>query len=560
MRNLFLGGSLTRKATDGRVPNDSSAYNTVGGRGPFQALVIDSVAAHRRPVRDVLSKHGWEVWEAGSLEEAKEVFERRRPSLVFCDAHAKADGGQAGGLPLLCELRNRLGASAHIVITAASTAPGTPAEAILNGASDFMRQPYDEERIAECSGKVLGRLRASEREVFDAQLAARFAASEITPSVCELVGESNAMVNVFRELARILNIIQGDQHGGGHDAGDAGVPPPSFFLTGETGTGKELIARTIHKHSSQPEGPFIPVNCGALPEELAESELFGHAGGAFTGAGREKVGLWEAASGGTLFLDEITEAPPTVQPKLLRVLQDGRVRRLGSNRFVETNVQVVAASNRDMEAEVRAGRFRRDLYHRLSVHRLHLPPLRDRLEDVPLIVEHFSRRHFRRRVRFSQEALDALMAYSYPGNVRELENIVRGAARKSPDGVVYAVDLATYAEMIDSRAEPRRSELKSLTAEAEADVQPLSAAVSDEGLDEQVRCFRLRLVREALARCDNNITRAARVLKICRPTLYRLIKEMEVGGGPSGCSRAARVMVAGREGHEDDGYPAHDNY
>lgn len=496
----------------------------------MRALVIDQDAAQRRAVAGVLRGHGWEVSEAASFEEATRVLARRRPALVFCDAQAETDNGRYEDMALVGKLRKCLDASAHVVITAAAEAFCTPAAAILNGASDFMRKPCDEQRIAECSRRVLGRLRAAEREIFDAHLAARCAASDGSTAVCELIGESEAMIGVFRELARILNGLRADVQAAEHDKDVASslptLPLPTFFITGETGTGKELVARTIHRHGTQRDGPFIPVNCGALPAELAEAELFGHAGGAFTGAGREKPGLWETASGGTLFLDEITEAPSAVQPKLLRVLQDGLVRRLGSNYFVETNVQVIAASNRDMEAEVRAGRFRRDLYHRLNLHRLHLPPLRERLEDLPLIVEHFSR-HFGKRVRFSQEALDTLAAYSYPGNVRELENIVRGAARKSPDGVVYAVDLDANAQISETSPGMHRGELELVTARAGAAPLAASHAGPSEGLDEQVRRFKVRVVRETLTRFDGNVTRAAHALKVSRSGLYRLIRGLE---------------------------------
>lgn len=210
-------------------------------------------------------------------------------------------------------------------------------------------------------------------------------------------------------------------------------------------------------------------------------------------------------------------------PKLLRVLQDGMIKRLGSNRWRRTNVQVIAASNRDMRKEIEEGRFRSDLYHRLSLHRLHLPPLRDRIEDVPLIVEHLGRRHFRRDIRFAQDALDMLMSYPFPENVRELENIVRGAARKSPDGVVYAVDLCAHIELVGERANP---EWECPNSSKGSNLLPHSASSTDESLEEQVHRFKLRIVKEALAKHNGNATRAARALKLSRPSLYRLLRDI----------------------------------
>jgi len=490
------------------------------------ALVIDTDACQRSVVRNALKRDGWEVREAASVEAAM-CFIGQSPSwrLVFCDAELSGHSvNSTRGLTLLGELKECCGESGQVVITASAGSPITPLEALLNGASEYIRKPLQEDKILEFSHGILERLRAADREEREKRCGAL--TSGLVSNAPEFVGESEAVIKVFKDLARIVRGIR-------HDSTErqrsnrTETPQTSIFISGETGTGKELIARLIHQHSSQTNGRFVPVNCSGLLPDLAESQLFGHTPGAFTGALKEKEGLWELADGGTLFLDEITEAPPSVLPKLLRVLQDGQMKRLGSNRLKQTHVQVVAASNRDMQAEVNAGRFRADLYHRLSLHKLHIPPLRERLEDIPLIVQHFARRHFTRQIHFAQEALDVLMSYGFPGNVRELENIVRGAARKSPDGVVYAYDLAAYVEMIAVSDATQHSDLNELTMIAKDDSLTSYADVSGGGLDEQMQRFKIQVVRETLARHRHNISQAARALKISRTSLYNILKDIE---------------------------------
>lgn len=490
----------------------------------LHALVIDADAEERRVVRNALYKQQWKVCEASSVEEAMHIIGKYSLKLVFCDAYLSAQSTNATcETTLLSELKRRFGSKLHVVITAQQERSISPFEAILNGASDFFRKPCREEKVADYSRQVIERLRAAEREIKEAQHTAQLRTSELPPALPELVGESEAIINVFRRLAEIVENIHLDSLG----EGSSTARLPSVFITGETGTGKELAAQIIHQRSSQSRGQFVPVNCSNLTPELAESELFGHEPGAFTGASRERQGLWELADGGTLFLDEITEAPQSVLPKLLRVLQDGMVKRLGSNRWRRTNVQVIAASNRDMREEVREGRFRSDLYHRLSLHRLHLPSLRDRIEDVPLIAEHFARRYFRRDIHFAQDALDMLMSYPFPGNVRELENIVRGTARMSPDGVVYAVDLCSYMELVDKRPDDEWG-----CPNVSIGSNPVTPNVfsTNEGLEEQVHRFKLQIVKETLARHNGNATRAARSLKISRPSLYRLLRDIKNEG------------------------------
>ena len=231
------------------------------------------------------------------------------------------------------------------------------------------------------------------------------------------------------------------------------------LLTGESGTGKEVVASALHQHSQRSEGSFVAVNCGAIPSELIESELFGHVRGSFTGADRDRRGLWEEADGGTVFLDEITETAPAFQVKLLRALQEGEIRRVGSNQTQKLDVRVIAASNRDVEGEVKAGRFRQDLFYRLNAVSIVLPPLRERREDILPLTRYFSERVYslNSSVSFSPEALVLLEAYAWPGNIRELENAVVRAAAMC-DGTIRAQDLPS--ETTASRASQRTVRLK----------------------------------------------------------------------------------------------------
>jgi anaerobic nitric oxide reductase transcription regulator len=293
----------------------------------------------------------------------------------------------------------------------------------------------------------------------------------------------------------------------------------TVLITGETGVGKELVARGIHAASNRRGQPLIYVNCAALPESLAESELFGHLRGAFTGANADRPGKFEVADGGTLFLDEIGELPLVVQPKLLRALQEGEIQRVGADRTMRVDVRLLAATNRDLEAEVRAGRFRADLFHRLHVYPLPVPPLRERQEDVPLLAGYFCDVARRRLglgpVRLTADATDALCAYSWPGNVRELENVISRSVLKA------AAQVARGEPVILSRAHfgPEFTEVATHTAMPPEPAQP---RVSRRTLQDSVRDYQRELIRRALAEGGNNWAHAARILGMDRGNLYHL--------------------------------------
>lgn len=485
----------------------------------FHALVIEPGAAERRLLRKCLSAEGWQVSEARSAEEAIRSLDEHRWSLIFCAVNVRADSDQASGLTLLDTLRRKLGATAYIVMMGAQGGHGAPFEAILGGASDYIRKPFREIDVRRRARKVMQRLHAAKKETTTPPLAICPTPPDITTQDLELIGESEPIVNVFKKLAQALNKDY-NQYVGANAKRDSRPRPPTFFITGETGTGKELVAHLIHRHSSYRSGPFVPINCSALPPDLAESELFGHEPGAFTGAVKEKKGLWELADGGTLFLDEITEAPRALLPKLLRVLQEGTVKRLGSNIWTPVNVQVIAASNRDLKAEIEAGHFRQDLYHRLSLYQFHLPPLRERREDIPLLVAHFARYYSTQPMKFSQDALDILLQYSWPGNVRELENLVRASVTQSVDGTIYALDVLARLELM--------GEIKTfcLTCGNQTETERKANFLTTESLVEKVKEFKLRMMKETLDKHQGNVARAASALGITRPSLYKMLKEL----------------------------------
>ncbi len=290
------------------------------------------------------------------------------------------------------------------------------------------------------------------------------------------------------------------------------VSDATVLITGESGTGKELVARAIHTYSPRVAGPFVTVNCAAIPEELLESELFGHVRGAFTGASSARVGMFQLADGGTIFLDEVGEMPVSVQAKFLRVLQNKEVRRVGADQPLSVNVRVIAATNKDLAGEVEKGTFREDLFYRLHVIPIHLPPLRARRSDIPLLVQHFLEKQnlkYGRTVQLAAETLVYLWEYDWPGNVRELENLVERIVVLSDNGAIGPEDLPPH--------------VRSFISEKKL---PHPTLLNDGALDLQqaVEQFENRLIDEALRHTNGNITAAARMLKVNRTTLIAKLR------------------------------------
>ena len=361
-------------------------------------LIVDDEASLRDFLTIVFEEEGWTVETAESLGEAHAAILRQEPDVVLCDLMLP-DGS---GIDLVRDVKAQAPSIVFVMITA-HTSTRSAVEALKAGAVDYIAKPFDIEEL-----KIVVRKAVERKELEDENLHLRTALEERF-TFANILGKSAKMQEIFSIVQRIAKTMS------------------TVLISGESGTGKELIARAIHYNSDR-RGKFVSINCGALPETLLESELFGHERGAFTGAVRDKRGLFHEADRGTIFLDEIGETSTAMQIKLLRVLQDRIVRKVGSNIESAVDVRVIAATNRDLSESIREGTFREDLFYRINVIPITLPPLRQRREDVPLLVEHFIEKFCTRmgipRKRISSDAMRAIEKYHWPGNVRELENVV----------------------------------------------------------------------------------------------------------------------------------------
>ncbi len=380
---------------------------------PLHALVIDDEQQVRDFVCTVLAGDGWIVSRAASAEDAFEMLSDTRWALVFCDVML----GGADGFAVLKRFKAELPDAKIVLMTGHGSAAGA-LDATAFGAYDYILKPFGADELQSLSAALREQLISRPQRLSGRRRAGAH------HSDIDLVGRSYAFIEVMKQVGRVAA---------------TGLP---VFLTGESGTGKELVAAALHQHSGRADRTFVAVNCGAIPAELIESELFGHMKGSFTGADRDRRGLWEEADGGTVFLDEITETTQSFQVKLLRVLQQREIRRVGSNQTRSVDVRVIAASNRDVDEEVKAGRFRNDLFYRLNAVSIMLPPLRERREDIPPLAQAFADRVYSLSptVRFSPEAVTLLDQYPWPGNIRELENAVVRAAAMC-DGMIRVQDL-----------------------------------------------------------------------------------------------------------------------
>jgi two-component system, NtrC family, response regulator PilR len=361
-------------------------------------LILDDEASLRDFLSIVFEEEGWSVEAAGTLAEARAAIQKNEPDLILCDLMVP-DGS---GIDLLREVKAQNPSIAVIMITA-HTSTKSAVDALKAGAFDYIAKPFDIEEL-----KIIVRKAVERKELEDENLHLRSALEERF-TFANIIGKSSKMQEIFSIVQRIARTMS------------------TVLISGESGTGKELIARAIHYNSGR-RGKFVSINCGALPENLLESELFGHERGAFTGAIREKRGLFAEADRGTIFLDEIGETTLAMQIKLLRVLQDRVVRKVGSNVESQIDVRVIAATNRDLNESIQKGTFREDLFYRINVIPITLPSLRHRKEDIPLLVEHFIAKYCDNlgvpHKQISTDAVRAIEKYHWPGNVRELENVV----------------------------------------------------------------------------------------------------------------------------------------
>jgi len=446
-------------------------------------LVADDERSIRLVLKKYLQSKGHTVVEASDGEEALRVLKEGDVELAFLDIKMPKVTG--------IELLERVKDVPVVILTAYGTMDYT-VKAIERGAVDYITKPFSFEEISDVLDRVLGGEKGEELP-------------EATLS--DVVGSSKKMQEVFKLIGRVAR------------------SSITVLITGESGSGKEVVARAIHNYSGR-KGEFITVNCAALPPNLLEAELFGYERGAFTGAVSSKKGLFEQADGGTLFLDEIGELPLELQAKLLRVLQDKEVRRLGSEKSRKVDVRIIAATNRELLKEVEEGRFREDLYFRLNVVRIELPPLRERREDVLPLAHHFLRKfseEFKLPVKeLSEDAVAFLMAYPFPGNVRELENMVLRAMVLSSGRYITAKDLKPEAPSME--APPFEEAIRSF-------IQRIFTVEQKEGNN----LYRLVmesaeriLITEVLKKCNFNQVKAAKVLGIHRNTLRRKIRELGI--------------------------------
>jgi two-component system nitrogen regulation response regulator NtrX len=456
-------------------------------------LIVDDEAGIRSTLSEILADEGYRTTLAGTVEETRRRLERAFYDLAILDIWLP-DGD---GLDLLVEMR-RDHAETPVLVISGHASIDTAVKALHQGAYDFLEKPLSLSRVVVTVQNALEHSRLA-REL--RQLAEKAGRSEV------LVGSSETMQRLKQNLRT------------------AAQSESRILITGENGTGKELVARQIHRLSMRRAKPFIEVNCAAIPEELIESELFGHVRGAFTGAGSDRRGRFEQADGGTLFLDEIADMSIKTQAKVLRALEEQRFQRVGGADLVEVDVRVLAATNRDLEQEIRAERFREDLYFRLAVIPIHVPALRDRAEDVPLLAQHFLD-HFAQELgrgpkRIAPDAVAMLEAYAWPGNVRELRNVM--------ERMMIMVDGPT----IGPESLPpglRRAR------ERQAPGGALLLAQNDYGsLREAREAFESEFIRRKLQELDGNVSRTAEALGIERSHLYRKL-------------RSYGIAVARREG------------
>jgi two-component system response regulator AtoC len=434
----------------------------------MRILIADDEKNIRESLRRLLELEGMEAVAVENGEAARDTLKEERFDAVLLDLRMPGLSGQEVLEWIVTE-----GIPVPVVMISAHGEIPDAVRALKKGARDFLEKPLDTDLL-------LQKLRTLVEEEKRKQVLE--AASRTEQKVYRLLGEHPSIEEIRKKIVQI------------------GPTDSTVLITGETGTGKEIIARAIHEASSRKEEPFIAVNVGALPESLAESELFGHEKGSFTGADSRKIGLFELAGGGTLFLDEIGEMSFPLQVKLLRVLQDRKIRRVGGTRDIPVRARILSATNRNLEERVQIGEFREDLFYRLNVIRISVPPLRERRSDIPLLAEHLLEQIVRRLSsgprKLSEQALKKLIAYDYPGNVRELENILERAVIFSVGGVI----------------EPEHTELRDLKVfVSHSPVEDLQSVEKEK-------------IREALVRRGGNRTQAARDLGISRRTLLYKIK------------------------------------
>jgi len=449
---------------------------------PKRVLIVDDEENFRHMLSVILKKEGYDVEAASNGEEALQKVTLSPYDQVLCDIRMP----KMDGLDFLNEAK-KAGVDATIIMMSAYGTVDIAIEAIKLGAYDYISKPFKPDEV------ILTLKKAEERERLrrENELLRKEVKKEY--SFENIISKNKQMQKIFEVITKVAQYKS------------------TILITGESGTGKELVARALHYNTDRAQHPFVAVNCGAIPENLLESELFGHAKGAFTDAIRTKKGLFEEADGGTLFLDEIGELPPQLQVKLLRVLQEGEIRRIGESKPIQVDVRIVAATVKDLVKEVNEGRFRDDLFYRINVLPIHIPPLRERNEDVPLLTAHFIRKYSQAMsknvVGIDSKALEALMNYKWYGNVRELENTIERAI------------VLTDRENIEMENLP----LEIQNFQEEIPLEPL--AEEEYSIKKSSRFLEMNLIKKALKKTKGNHTHASKLLEISHRALLYKIKE-----------------------------------
>ena len=441
-----------------------------------RVLIVDDEEKMQRILQIMLQRMGYEIACASDGKMALETVQSQPVDLVISDLRMPG----MSGIELLRILREQSNDVPVIIMTAYGTIESS-VEAMKLGACDYIVRPFDLDMLELTINRVLSASKAQKHN--------GFLRNELEKGWGEFVGDSAAMQNVYELIRQVA------------------PGKTTVLITGETGTGKELVARAIHRASPRRDALFVPINCGAIPADILESELFGYEKGAFTGANKNHIGKFEIANEGTLFLDELTEMPLAMQVKLLRVLQESIVQRLGSNHAIPIDVRIVAATNRSPRQAVADGLLREDLFYRVNVFNIDLPPLRERKEDIPILCKRFlSRQHG--QYRMSEQAITCLQKYDWPGNVRELQNIIERAAVLNKSGIIQIDDL------------PREIVMPTMPD----DIPIFDSAASLE-LNPAVEKLETTLIELALNQAGANKSKAARILNISERSLWYKLKK-----------------------------------
>lgn len=440
-------------------------------------------------------RNRYQITTVSTLEDAKIIVRTDPVDLVFLDVNLGSGQDGIQGVKAL----KQVDSSIIVIMLSGQKDPDLVVQAIQNGASDYLCKPHPHNELIEVIEKNLARKNVND------QNQALIEELNTKESEHSFIGDCSAVRYLMESLDRLK----------GHDA--------SILISGESGTGKEVLARKMHEIENNSKRPFIAVNCAAIPENLIESELFGHEKGAFTGAIRRKIGKFELAKDGDLFLDEINSLKPELQAKLLRVLQEKEFYRVGGNDPIKVNARIIAASNTDLEKEVEQGHFRQDLLYRLRVIHLTMPALRERMEDLPALIQHFLTKHDKTKAKsFGASAIQVFSNYAWPGNIRELENLIQSLVIMSPSDVIEAEHLPAWFGSGASATLARIEEVRYPKA---------SIAQMNQSLKELIAKHEHHYIKKALQEFKGNVSQVAKVLKVSRNTVYAKMAELESENG-----------------------------